>query len=231
MIELSHVQKAYAGQPVLRDLDLHVPAGRVFGLLGANGAGKTTTLNLILGFLAPDAGVVRVDGLDATQQSAEVRHRVAYIPENVVLYPELSGVENLIYFSALAGQSLTPAEAEAILGPIGLAPVHARRRLGAYSKGMRQRVAIGIALAKRAKVFLFDEPTTGLDPAAVQDLATLVRQLAADGATILMTTHDLWHLSLGCDEVGILHEGRLADRFAANERSVAELAERYIRVR
>ncbi len=231
MIELSHVKKSYAGRPVLTDFDLHLAAGQVFGLLGANGAGKTTTLSLILGFLQPDEGLVLVDGINPSVEAEAVRSRVAYIPENVVLYPELSGVENLAYFSALAGRSLEAPEAESILDSIGLAPAAARRRLGTYSKGMRQRVAIGIALAKRAKVFLFDEPTTGLDPAAVQDLAKLVRQLAGGGATILMTTHDLWHLSLGCDEVGILHEGRLADRFAANERSVAELAERYIRVR
>lgn len=231
MIQLDHVSLAFAQRPVLRDLSLDVPAGRVFGLLGSNGAGKTTTLNLILGFLKPDAGVVRVDGLDAAASPEAVRTRVAYIPENVVLYPELSGAENLAYFSTLAGRPLPTAEAGRLLAEVGLATEASRRRLATYSKGMRQRVAIGIALAKQARVFLFDEPTTGLDPAAVKDLAGLVRSLASGGAAVLMTTHDLWHLSLGCDEVGILHEGRLADRFPATDRSVAELAARYIQAR
>jgi ABC-2 type transport system ATP-binding protein len=231
MITLHNVTKTFGDRTVLRDLTLDVPAGRVFGLLGSNGAGKTTTLNLILGFARADSGTVQVDGIDAGQNGDAVRSRVAYIPENVVLYPELSGAENLAYFSILAGRRLASAEAIALLGEVGLAPEAAQRRLSTYSKGMRQRVAIGIALAKQARVFLFDEPTTGLDPAAVQELATLVRGLAAKGAAVLMTTHDLWHLSLGCDEVGILHEGVLADRFPATDQSVGELAARYIRVR
>ncbi len=219
MIQLQNVSKAFAARPVLQDLSLQVDRGRILGLLGGNGAGKTTTLNLILGFLQPDSGTIRVTG------------ETAYIPENVALYPELSGLENLRAFAALAGRDLSTQEGENLLARVKLPAEAMSRRLASYSKGMRQRVAIAIALARQAQVFLLDEPTTGLDPAAVQDLATLLRQLAQDGAAILLTTHDLWHLSIDSDEVAILSAGRLVDRFEVAGQDAAQLAQRYLQAR
>jgi ABC-2 type transport system ATP-binding protein len=219
MIQLQNVSKAFTARPVLQDLSLQVDRGRILGLLGGNGAGKTTTLNLILGFLQPDSGTIRVTG------------ETAYIPENVALYPELSGLENLRAFAALAGRDLSAPEGENLLARVKLPAEAMHRRLASYSKGMRQRVAIAIALARQAQVFLLDEPTTGLDPAAVQDLATLLRQLAQDGAAILLTTHDLWHLSIDSDEVAILSSGRLVDRFEVAGQDAAQLAQRYMQAR
>jgi ABC-2 type transport system ATP-binding protein len=219
MIQLQNVSKAFTARPVLQDLSLQVDRGRILGLLGGNGAGKTTTLNLILGFLQPDSGTIRVTG------------ETAYIPENVALYPELSGLENLRAFAALAGRDLSAQEGENLLARVKLPAEAMHRRLASYSKGMRQRVAIAIALARQAQVFLLDEPTTGLDPAAVQDLATLLRQLAQDGAAILLTTHDLWHLSIDSDEVAILSSGRLVDRFEVAGQDAAQLAQRYMQAR
>jgi ABC-2 type transport system ATP-binding protein len=219
MIQLQNVSKAFGENLVLKDLNLHVAPGRIVGLLGGNGAGKTTTLNLILGFLKPDSGTVSISG------------ECAYIPENVALYPELTGLENLRAFTAYAGRDLSDAEASALLDRVGLAQEARDRRLGSYSKGMRQRIAIAIALARQVKVFLLDEPTTGLDPAAVQELARLLRQLAAEGAAILLTTHDLWHLSIDSDEVAILHQGSVVDHFEMTGQSVIQLSERYLRVK
>lgn len=219
MIQLQNISKAFGSRPVLQDLSLQVDRGRILGLLGGNGAGKTTTLNLILGFLQPDSGTITVTG------------ETAYIPENVALYPELSGLENLRAFAALAGRDLSTQEGESLLARVKLPAEVMSRRLASYSKGMRQRVAIAIALARQAQVFLLDEPTTGLDPAAVQDLATLLRQLAQDGAAILLTTHDLWHLSIDSDEVAILSAGRLVDRFEVAGQDAAQLAQRYLQAR
>jgi len=219
MIQLQNISKAFGSRPVLQDLSLQVDRGRILGLLGGNGAGKTTTLNLILGFLQPDSGTITVTG------------ETAYIPENVALYPELSGLENLHAFAALAGRDLSTQEGENLLARVKLPAEAMSRRLASYSKGMRQRVAIAIALARQAQVFLLDEPTTGLDPAAVQDLATLLRQLAQDGAAILLTTHDLWHLSIDSDEVAILSAGRLVDRFEVAGQDAAQLAQRYIQAK
>lgn len=230
MIALHAVEKSHGAHRVLRGLTLDVPAGRIFGLLGPNGAGKTTTLNLILGFLTPEAGEVRVGGLDPVDAPERVRELVAYLPENVALYPELTGSENLCYLAALGGRLLAANEVYQLLNRAGLAEEAHDRRVSTYSKGMRQRVALALALARRARVYLLDEPTTGLDPAAVQDLARLLRQLAAEGAAVLLTTHDLWHLSLDCDEVGILRDGTLVDRFSAADLSAQQLAERYLAI-
>jgi ABC-2 type transport system ATP-binding protein len=228
MIELENVSKTFAGRPVLEKLNLRISAGRIFGVLGGNGAGKTTTLNIILGFLKPDSGQVRVDGLDPQIAAAEVRKRIAYIPESVALYPELSGEENLSYFAGLSGCKLSAQENQHLLDRVGLSKNDTCRRLGQYSKGMRQRVALALALARKARVLLLDEPTTGLDPAAVTQLATLLRELSQEGAAILLTTHDLWHLSLDTDEVGILRDGRLASQFQGAQLSPMQLAEAYL---
>jgi len=216
MIELKNVSKNYGTHCVLRDLSLRIPAGRIVGLLGGNGAGKTTTLNLILGFLKPDSGSIQVKG------------QTAYISENVALYPELTGRENLQIFSAYAGRELSDDDASKLLARVGMMPDAGNRRLSSYSKGMRQRVAIAIALAKQANIFLLDEPTTGLDPSALRELAQLLRELAVDGASILLTTHDLWHLSMDSDEVAILRDGVLVDQFEIAGFGVSELSERYM---
>ena len=229
MIQLQNISKAFAGRPVLRNLSLQVPAGRIVGLLGGNGAGKTTTLRVILGFLKPDSGKVSVGGYDSLENPYAVQKQIAYIPENVALYPELTGAENLTYFASLTGTRLGAQERTALFEKVGLSAADSKRRLGQYSKGMRQRVALAIALAKKAKVLLLDEPTTGLDPSAVHQLATLLRELSREGAAILLTTHDLWHLSLDTDEVGILRDGELADYFQADQLNVTALAERYMK--
>ena len=228
MISLHNVHLQRGQRPILRGLQLDIPPGRIFGLLGPNGAGKTTTLNLVLGFLRPDTGTVRVHDQNPAAHTSRTRDLIAYLPENVALYPELSGAENLAYFSALGGRRLTSDQTNSLLDHVGLAPEARTRRIHTYSKGMRQRVALALALAKNARVFLLDEPTTGLDPAAVQDLARLLRSLASAGASILLTTHDLWHLSLDCDEIGILRDGLLADRFPATSLTPSELADRYL---
>jgi ABC-2 type transport system ATP-binding protein len=229
MIKLQNISKAFAGRPVLKNLSLQVPSGRIVGLLGGNGSGKTTTLRIILGFLKPDSGQVSVGDYDSVVDASAVQKQIAYIPENVALYPELTGDENLSYFASLTGTRLSVSERKALFEKVNLSLADSNRRLGQYSKGMRQRVALAIALAKNARVLLLDEPTTGLDPSAMQQLATLLRELSREGAAILLTTHDLWHLSLDTDEVGILRDGELADYFQAEELDVASLAQRYLK--
>lgn len=206
---LDDVSKTFGTHRALASLSLRLCAGEVFALLGPNGAGKTTTLNLILGFLRPDHGRIEVDGIDVATEPLRARSRTAYLPETVMLHPSLDAVENLRYFALLGGCRLNAAQAHALLDQAGLQrAAHARRTVG-YSKGMRQKVGLAIALAKHARVLLLDEPTSGLDASAALELSALVRTAAGSGMAVLMATHDLPRVGDVADRLGILREGRL----------------------
>ncbi len=216
------------GRAVLDALDLAVPAGRVHALLGGNGAGKTTTLHAFLGFLVPDGGAALVGGVAAHRDADAARRQIAYLPEQVALYGHLSGHENLRYFAGLAGLRPGEAEARAWLESAGLAPEAHDRRAAGYSKGMRQKVGIAIALAKGARALVLDEPTSGLDPAAADELSAGLRAAAARGLAVLMATHDIPHALQCADRIGILHRGRLAADLAADGLAPGELLARYL---
>ncbi|GJE78215.1 MAG: ABC transporter ATP-binding protein [Methylobacteriaceae bacterium] len=203
--------KRFGSRTALSGLDLRLGDGEVFALLGPNGAGKTTTINLILGFLKADAGTVRVCGIDAGADPVGARRHVAYIPEQVALYPGLSGVENLRYFTTLAGLDLSRNEAHALLAEAGLTLEAHRRKAGAYSKGMRQKVGIAVALARRARLLLLDEPTSGLDPSAAADFSATIRAAAGRGTAVLMATHDLYRVHEMAGRVGVLSGGRIVE--------------------
>lgn len=204
------------GRRTIDALDLSVPAGTVYALLGGNGAGKTTTLNAFLGFVKPEAGEVRVDGIDVQQEPQAARDRLAYLPENVALYPYLTGIENLQYFCTLAKIRVEAPQARELLQAAGLQAAAHTQRASAYSKGMRQKVGLAIAHAKRAKAMLLDEPTSGLDPSAANDFAARVRAARDQGMAVLMATHDLFNAKQVADHIGIMREGKLVEEFAAH---------------
>jgi ABC-2 type transport system ATP-binding protein len=211
VLSLAGVRKRFGSKAALDGVDLTIAPGEVFALLGPNGAGKTTTINLILGFLRADAGTVDVTGVDAGADPIGARRHVAYIPEQVALYPGMSGLENLRYFTTLAGLSLDDAQRRALLDEAGLAAEAQSRKAGSYSKGMRQKVGIAIAIARSAQLLLLDEPTSGLDPSASAEVARMVRAAAARGTAVLMATHDLYRLNEISDRVGVLHHGRIVE--------------------
>ena len=193
MLEAVSLTKIYQGVPALDHLDLLIPEGEVFCLLGPNGAGKTTTVNLFLNFIQPTAGNALVCGIDSAAAPLEARQWLAYIPETVMLYSNLTGLENLDYFTTLStGCRRSRNELLALLREAGLEEKMAYRRISGYSKGMRQKVGIAIALAKAAKVLLLDEPTSGLDPLAANEFAGLIEGLRQRGMAVLMVTHDLF---------------------------------------
>lgn len=203
--------KKFGASTALAGLDLRLNAGEVFALLGPNGAGKTTTINLILGFLQADAGSIHVCGFDAGRNPLEARKRIAYIPEQVALYPNLSGIENLRYFATLAGLALSRPELRQLLADAGLQQEAHERKAGGYSKGMRQKVGIAIAIARKASLLLLDEPTSGLDPSAAAEFSSIVRAAAARGTAVLMATHDLYRIKEIADRVGVLSQGSIRD--------------------
>ena len=211
MLQAASLTKVYQeGAPALDRLDLSVRAGEVFCLLGPNGAGKTTTVHLFLNFTEPTSGQALVCGIDSARDPLGARRLLAYIPENVNLYGKLSGLENLEYFNALAtGQRLDDARLRALLRQAGLPDEASGRPVSGYSKGMRQKVGIAIALAKQARALLLDEPTAGLDPLAANEFARLIDELRQQGLAILMVTHDLFLAQQCGTRVGIMQRGRL----------------------
>jgi len=229
MIEARQLMKKFNGHTAVNQLNLKIEAGEVFALLGPNGAGKTTTINMFLGFLAPDGGEARVNSVNVAADPVAARRQIAYIPEQVVLYPRFTGLENLDYFSTLAGRRHTQEELLALLKRAGLNADAAERRVSTYSKGMRQKVGIALALATEAKALLLDEPTSGLDPAASHEFSLLLRKLAGDGVAILMATHDLFRAREDATRVGILRDGKLAAEYATNELKHVDLEKLYLK--
>ncbi|OAI22666.1 MULTISPECIES: ABC transporter ATP-binding protein [unclassified Methylosinus] len=221
MLEARELTKRYEGKadrPALDRLNLHIPGGEAFCLLGPNGAGKTTTVNLFLNFIAPTSGQALVGGVDSAREPLEARRRLAYIPETVMLYGALTGLENLEYFTEISGgRRLARAELLALLGEAGLAEEAAFRRVSGYSKGMRQKVGVAVALARRAQALLLDEPTSGLDPLAANEFAALVEKLRKQGMAILMVTHDLFLAKQCGTRIGVMQAGRLVSVFGADD--------------
>ena len=229
MLEALDLTKRYDGVTALDALTLTVKPGEVFCLLGANGAGKTTTINLFLNFIQPTSGTARINALDVTAEPLETKRYVAYIPETVMLYRNLTGLENLEYFSALAGRpDYTRTQLLDFLHRVGLQPDAADRRVGAYSKGMRQKVGIAIALAKGARALLLDEPTSGLDPKASNEFSALLQHMSADGVAVLMATHDLFRAKESGTRVGIMKHGRLVRTLSTDEVGHADLERIYL---
>jgi ABC-2 type transport system ATP-binding protein len=206
-----------SGKRVLDDVSFQVSAGEIYALLGGNGAGKSTTLLTFLGFQTPDKGEVRVEGevVGGWAAVSAARSRIAYLPESASLYAHLDARENLAYFLSLAGMRANVSAMESALDKVGLQPEARSRPMKDYSKGMRQKVAIALALTREAPILLLDEPTSGLDPAAIDEFHDLARGLAAEGRTILMVTHDVYGACQVADRIGLLRSGRLVGQFAA----------------
>jgi ABC-2 type transport system ATP-binding protein len=229
MLEAQNLSKSYNGHVALNALNLRVEPGEVFCLLGANGAGKTTTINLFLNFIEPTSGSAKVNNLDVVDHSLESKKHLAYIPEQVMLYRNLTGLENLEYFSALAGcEKYTRGQLLKFLTDAGLPESAAHKRMGEYSKGMRQKVGIAIATAKKAKALLLDEPTSGLDPKASNEFSELLRRLSGGGAAILMATHDLFRAKETGTRVGIMKHGKLVAELRTEEIGHTDLERIYL---
>jgi ABC-2 type transport system ATP-binding protein len=229
LLEARGLSKQFGETFAVRDLDLSVASGEIYCLLGPNGAGKTTTINLFLGFLEPTSGTARVGGVDVASHPIATKRELAYIPEMVTLYRNLTGLENLEYFAALAGKSeLERGELEEILREAGLPAAAAHARVSTYSKGMRQKVGIAIALAKRARALLLDEPTSGLDPKASNEFSALLDRLRRDGVAVLMATHDLFRAKETGTRVGIMRHGRLVSEMTTAELGHSDLERVYL---
>ncbi|HWJ21680.1 MAG TPA: ABC transporter ATP-binding protein [Gemmatimonadaceae bacterium] len=212
MLRAAGLTKRYApSAPLALDaLDLEVRDGELLFLLGANGAGKTTTLDCFLDFTRPTAGSAEVDGIVVAADPVAAKRRCALVPENVVAYATLTARQNLRFFSRLGGgdRSLAGDGADA-LERVGLPAAAFDRPVREFSKGMRQKLGIAVAIARDAPNLLLDEPTSGLDPAAAADFMALLAGLRADGRAILMCTHDVFRAREYADRAAVMRAGRL----------------------
>lgn len=229
-LDIARLTVTYGAATILDQLDLQVRKGEIYALLGGNGAGKSTTINALLGFVQPSRGSVRVCGIDVARDPRSARATLAYVPENVVLYEFLSARENLAYFLRVAGADHGSANIDKALDAVALDRAAWDRRLGACSKGMRQKVAIALAVARAVPVLLLDEPTSGLDPQATSEFNALLQVLRGRGSTIFMVTHDLLGAAEVADRIGFLERGHISHEVAASglERyDVRDLYRRY----
>ncbi|MEM9933126.1 MAG: ATP-binding cassette domain-containing protein [Bacteroidota bacterium] len=228
MLAAIKLSKSFDDQPALADLTFSVDAGEIYCLLGQNGAGKTTTINLFLGLISPSSGKALINDIEV-KKGAETNHLVAYIPEVVQLYGNMNGIENLAFFSRLAGFKLSKNELIALLIKAGLAEKDLHKKLSTYSKGMRQKVGIAIALSKKAQVVFMDEPTSGLDPKATDEFTSICKELASEGKTIFMATHDLFNAVNVGTTIGIMKEGQLVHTTGTSQITANELQQLYLK--
>ncbi len=202
-----------SGQTVLKGVSFTIDEGEVHALLGGNGAGKSTTLLTFLGFLEPSSGSASVQDRDVRDDVSAVRRVVAYLPEATSLYGHLNAYENLDYFLSLAGKEADRRALDEALDRVALQPEARAKPMATYSKGMRQKAAIALAILREAPILLLDEPTAGLDPAAIDDFNGLVRDLAESGRTILLVTHDVYGACHVADRIHLLQKGELVGSF------------------
>ncbi len=211
IIELKGLTKQYGDFTAVDNLDLSIYKGEIFGLLGPNGAGKSTTILMMLGLTEPTSGAVHVCGIDATTNPIEVKRRVGYLPDDVGFYEHLSGRENLLYTAQLNRLSLRDAASRVdhLLERVGLRQA-AGKKVGKYSRGMRQRLGLADVLVKNPEVIVLDEPTLGVDPIGVREFLELIVVLSREEQiTVLLSSHHLHQVQQVCNRVGIFVAGKL----------------------
>ncbi|WP_417588125.1 ABC transporter ATP-binding protein [Pararhodobacter oceanensis] len=219
-LSLTKVNKTFGATHALRDVSFDVAPGERVALLGHNGAGKSTLMKIILGLFDADADTGGVQVVGAAPGSAQARRQVAYLPENVAFHPALTAREQIRYYLRLRGEPV--AQADDLLERVGLGHA-ARRRIGTYSKGMRQRVGLAQALIGKPRLLVLDEPTSGLDPVSRREFYAMLDGLAADGASVLLSSHALTEVEARTDRIVILSGGTLVanDSLANLRRSAA----------
>jgi ABC-2 type transport system ATP-binding protein len=210
-------------------LNLNIPPGEIYCLLGANGAGKTTTINLFLNFIPPTTGTCYVNGIDVTKDPLEAKKYVSFVSENVMLYGNFTARQNLDFFAKLGGKTnLKKNDYYQVMRRVSLQEKAFEQRVKNFSKGMRQKLGIAIAIIKDAPALLMDEPTAGLDPKAAEEFLAILGQLKSEGKAILMSSHDIFRAKEIGDRVGIMKEGRLVMERTREELQYEDLVKIYI---
>ncbi len=211
VIVLTDLTKKYGNFTAVDHISLSICKGEIFGLLGPNGAGKSTTILMMLGLTEPTSGKVEICGIDSTTSPIEVKKKIGYLPEDLGFYDDMTGLENLIYTALLNGLSRKEAEerAKELMRRVGLAE-QVNKKTGKYSRGMRQRLGLADVLIKNPEIIILDEPTSGIDPAGIQEFIELIRNLSrVHSLTVLFSSHNLDQVQKACDRVGLFNHGEL----------------------
>jgi ABC-2 type transport system ATP-binding protein len=217
ILSLRRLRQVFDGFTAVDDLSMDIRKGEIFGFLGHNGAGKTTTIQMLTTLASPTSGTALVAGHDICTDALAVRRAIGYVPENVRLYDTLTATENLTFFARLSGVEAPQARVREVLDLLDCAYL-ANRRVGGFSKGMRQRVGLAQAILHRPSVLFLDEPTSGLDPMGIKLLRDLILRLNAEfGMTIFMNTHLISEIAKTCTSIAVLSHGKLVfhDRIEA----------------
>jgi ABC-2 type transport system ATP-binding protein len=230
MIQAINLTKRYEdGLLALDHVSYDIHSGEVFCLLGANGAGKTTTINLFLDFIPPTEGEARINGINCHQNPLEAKKFVAYVSENVMLYGNFTARQNLDFFAKLGGKAhMSKKDYYDVMTQVGLPDKAFEQRVKDFSKGMRQKLGIAIAMIKDAPAIFLDEPTSGLDPKAGAEFLELLKRLKQEGKAILMSTHDIFRSKEIADRVGIMKEGKLVMQRTREEMAHEDLQKIYL---
>ncbi len=230
LLEADNLTKRYEdGVLALDHVSFAVYPKQIYAMLGANGAGKTTTVNLFLNFIDPTEGEARIDGIVTHKEPLQAKQKVAFVSENVMLYPNFTAMQNLDFFARLGGKTnYTKDDYRRVLLRVGLQEEAHNKRLKGFSKGMRQKCGIAIAILKDAPAILLDEPTSGLDPKAGFEFIHLLEELRDEGKAILMSTHDIFRAKEIADVVGIMRQGQLVVQRTREEIAGENLEDLYM---
>ncbi len=231
MIQAIDLSKRYEdGLLALDHLNLNIQPGQIYCLLGANGAGKTTTINLFFNFIEPTGGSALLNGVDCTKNPLDAKKHAAYVSENVMLYGNFTARQNLDFFTKLAGRrDLKKEDYYMVMRQVGLPERAFEQRVKTFSKGMRQKLGIAIAILKQAPALLLDVPTSGLDPKAAAEFVELLLALRREGKAILMSTHDIFRAKEIADVVGIMKEGVLIMEKSKEQLEAEDLEKLYLK--
>ena len=230
MLEAKNLTMKYEdGLLALDHLNFKVEPGEIFCMFGANGAGKTTTINLFLNFIQPTEGTALIEGIDVTKEPLKSKDYVSFVSENVMLYDNFSAFQNISYFSKLAGKlNLTKDDYAQVFKRVGLQEEAFNMRTNKFSKGMRQKLGIAIAIVKDAPNIILDEPTSGLDPRSGQEFLELLLELRDKGNSIFMSSHDIFRAKYIADNVGFMMKGKMVMLQSKEELKGQDLNKLYV---
>ena len=230
MLETISLTKRYDnGIVAVNNLNIKINKGEIYCMLGSNGAGKTTTVNLFFNFIRPTSGKIIIGGIDVDKEPLLAKQYLAYVSENVMLYRNFTAIQNLKFFSSLCKMILEKeTDYTSILKKVGLPEESFNRKLKTFSKGMRQKCGIAIAIAKNADIVILDEPTSGLDPQSAREFIDILKKIKKDNKSVFMTTHDIFRAKEIADRIGIMKTGSLVKEMNKDEIESADLEKIYL---